>query len=149
MVLATAVELDWDMLQLDVQTTVLNAKRKLYTKRSEAYEKKDQNTGVPLVARPHKSLYGLPQRPKNWHGTIDTHVMKIGFNPLESAPCVYVYYTDNHCITNSTANTSRKPEAILTLYVDDLILAGGDKVVLKMLKENMMNRFATTDMGYI
>ena len=75
--------------------------------------------------------------------------MKIGFKPFKYDPCVYVYYTDDDSINNSTANTSRKPEAILTLYVDDLILAGGDKVVLKMLKENMMNRFATTDMGYI
>ena len=105
MVLATAVEFDWDMLQLDVQTTVLNAKRKLYTKRSEAYEKKDQNTGVPLVARPHKSLYGLPQRPKNWHGTIDTHVMKIA--SIRSSPPPASTCTTRTTTASPTAQRTR------------------------------------------
>ena len=62
---------------------------------------------------------------------------------------VYVYYTDGDSINNNTANTSKKPDAILTLYVDDLMLAGGDKAVPKMLQEKLMSRFATTDMGDI
>ena len=114
-----------------------------------SYEKKYEETGVSLVLRLHKSLYGFRQSPKNWHSTSDTWVMKVGFKPLKCDPCVCVYYTDDDCINSSTANTSRKPEAILTLYVDDLILTGGDKAVLKMLKEKLMSRFATTDMGDI
>ena len=113
------------------------------------YEKKGEKTGVPPVMRLRKSLCGLRQSPKNWHSTIDTYVMKIGFKPLKSDPCVYVYYTDDDSINNSPANTSRKPEAILTLHVDDLMLTGGEKAVLKMLKEKLMSRFAITDMGDI
>ena len=77
------------------------------------YEKKGEKTGVPPVMRLRKSLCGLRQSPKNWHSTIDTYVMKIGFKPLKSDPCVYVYYTDDDSINNSPANTSRKPEACL------------------------------------
>ena len=150
MVLGTAVEFDWDILQLDVQTAFLNAnvEEEVYVKMAPGYEK-DEMTGVPLVMRLHKSLYGLRQSPMNWHSTIDTYVTKIGFKPLKSDPYVYVYYMDDDYINNSTANTSRKPEAILTLYVDDLMLTGGDKAVLKMLKETLMNRVATADMGDI
>ena len=93
------------------------------------YEKKGEKTGVPPVMRLRKSLCGLRQSPKNWHSTIDTYVMKIGFKPLKSDPCVYVYYTGDDSINNSTANTTRKLETILTLYVD-MMLAGGDKAVL-------------------
>ena len=39
---------------------------------------------------------------------------------------VYVYFTNNASIKNNTANTSKKPDAILIRYVDDLMLAGGD-----------------------
>ena len=53
-------------------------------------------------------------------------------------------------INNNTANTSKKPDAILTLYVDDLMLAGVDKAVLNMLKEKLMSHIVvTTDMGDI
>ena len=75
--------------------------------------------------------------------------MKIDFKPLKSDPCVCVYYTDDDSINNSTANTSRKPDGIITLYVDDLVLAGGDKAVLKMLKEKLMSRFVKTNTGDI
>ena len=53
-----------------------------------------------------KSLYGLRQSPKNWRSTIDIYVMKIGFKPLKSDPCVYVYYPDDDSI-NITAQRTR------------------------------------------
>ena len=96
--------------------------------------------------RLRKRLCGLRQSPKNWHSTVDTYVIKNGFKTLKSDLPVYVYYTDDDPTKNSTSNTSRKPDPILTLYVDNLMFAGGDKTVLKMLKVTPMSRFATTDM---
>ena len=148
--LATAVEFDWDILQLDVPVAFLNANvdEEVYFNMAPGYKKKGKKAGVPVVRRLRKSLYGLRQSPKNWHSTIDTFV-KIGFKSLTSEPSVYVYYTDDDSINNSTANTSRKPDGIITLYVDDLVLAGGDKAVLKMLKEKLMSRFVKTNTGDI
>ena len=53
MVLVTAVEFDWDFLQLNVQTAFLNAdvEEEVYVKMAPGYEKKDKKTGVPLVMR--------------------------------------------------------------------------------------------------
>ena len=53
---------------------------------------------------------------------------------------VYVFCTYDDSI-NNTANTSKKPDAILTFFVDELVLAGGDKAVPKILKEKPMIRF--------
>ena len=38
-----------------------------------------------------KSLYGLAQSPGNWFHTIDPVLADIGFVPLKSDTCVYVY----------------------------------------------------------
>lgn len=69
---------------------------------------------------------------------------------FNSDPCVYIYNTKTYDINN------QKPYAIPTLYVDDLMLDESDtailkilKAVLKILKEEPMGRFATTDMGGI
>lgn len=68
---------------------------------------------------------------------------------FRSDPCVYVYYTDGNSIITSAANTGKKPEDILALYVGDLMLAGIHKTVLRTRKEKeqLMSCFATADMG--
>lgn len=86
-------------------------------------------------------MYRFRQSPKNRHSTIDSYVTKVGFKPLKYDLCVHVYFTDDNSINNDTENTNKKPEAILTLYVDDLILAGSDKAVLKMPNETLMSCF--------
>ena len=40
-----------------------------------------------------------------------------------------------------------KISAILTLYVDDLLIAGKDKKILDMLKQKVMTKFKMTDLG--
>lgn len=63
--------------------------------------------------------------------------------PLKSDPCVYVHCTGDGCI-NNPANANKKPEAIFTIYFDDLVLAEGNKAVLKLLKEKLMRPFTYT-----
>ena len=59
-----------------------------------------------------RSLYGLAQSPGNWFHTIDPVLVSIGFVPLKSDTCIYIYDHDGIII--------------LTLYVDDLLVIGGD-----------------------
>ena len=61
------------------------------------------------------------------------HLSKIGFRSLKSDPCVYVYKVENG-------------SAILTLYVDDVLLLGTNKQLLEKLKKKLMDRFEMTDM---
>ena len=55
------------------------------------YEVKDDATGPPLVIDILKSLYGLKQNLKNFHVTIDTFLVGIGFKVLKRNPCVYIF----------------------------------------------------------
>ena len=112
MVLVIAAEFDFECWQLDYNTAFLNAKveEEVYGKMVPEYEE-FSNDGVPTVMRLLKSLYGLRQSPRCWYGTVDKHVVEIGFKSLKSDPCVYTY--SEGCAIY-----------VLTLYVDDILLLG-------------------------
>ena len=84
MMLAIAVELDYEVHMLDVQTAFLNAdvEEDVFVKMAPGYEINDE-AGVPLVMKLKKSLYGLRQSPKNWFSTLDVELAVIGFRPLK------------------------------------------------------------------
>ena len=135
MMLAIAAELDYEVLMLDVQTAFLNAdvEEEVYVKMAPGYEIYDMS-GVPFVMKLEKSLYGLRQSLKNWFGTMDDHLSNIGFRSLKSDLCVYVF-------------EDKTSTAILTLYVDDILLLGNNKQLLGKLKKQLMDRFEMTDLG--
>ena len=135
MVLAIAAELDYEIYMPDVQTAVLNAdvEEEVFVNMAPGYERNNES-GVPFVMKPKESLYGLRQSPKNWFSTINHHLGKIEFRSLKSDPCVYVYEDENG-------------SAILTLYVDDVLLLGANKQLLENLKKQLIDRFEMTSMG--
>ena len=87
-----------------------------------------------MVMRLLKSLYGLRQSPRCWYGTVDEHVVEIGFKSLESDPCVYIY-SEGGAIY------------VLTLYVGDVLLLGKDRKVLERIRRKLMGRFSMADTG--
>ena len=102
----------------------------VHVEAAPGYEKMDKD-GVPLVMKLHKSLYGLAQSPGNWFKTIDPELVALGFVPLKSDTCVYIYRKNGVVI-------------ILTLYVDDLLLVGVDIQVIESIKQKLMKRFKMT-----
>ena len=135
MMLAIAAELDYEVLMLDVQTAFLKAdvEEKVYVKMAPGCETYDKS-GVPFVMKLKKSLYGLRQSPMNWFGTMDGHLSNIGLRSLKSDLCV--------CVFEEKTGT-----AILTLYVDDILLLGNNKQLLGKLKKQLMDHFEMTDLG--
>ena len=133
-VLAIAAEFDFECWQLDYNTTFLNAKveEEVYVKMAPGYEE-FSNDGVPMVLSLIKSLFGLRQSPRCWYGTVDKHVVEIGFKSLKSDPCVYIYSKGGAIY-------------VLTLYVDDVLLLGKDRKMLERIKRKLMGRFLMTDM---
>ena len=123
MILTVAAELDYDVFILDVQTASLNAdvEEDVFAKMAPGYEIADKS-GVPLVMKLKKSLYGLRQSPNNWLGTLDHHLAKMGFRPLKSDPCIYVFEGDIGLV-------------ILTLYENDVLLLVANKQLLNKLKK--------------
>ena len=127
--LAIAAELDYEVFMRYVQTAFLNAdvEENVFAKMALGYEIADKS-GAPLVMKLKKSLYGLRQSPRNWFGMMDHHLAKIGSRPLQSDPCIYVFEDDTGF-------------AILTLYVNDVLLLGANKQLLNKLKKQRMDRF--------
>ena len=74
-----------------------------------------------MVLQLEKSLYGLAQSPGNLFNTTDPVLIEIGFVALKSDPYVYLYDHNGAKI-------------YLTLYVDDLLLAGNDSNAISMVK---------------
>ena len=121
---------------LDVQTAFLNAdvEEEGFVKMVPTHERSNES-GVTLVMKLKKSFYGLRQSPKkNCSSTMDHHLGIIGFHSLKSDPCVHVYENENG-------------SAILTLYVDDVLLLSANKQLLDKVKKKLMGRFEMRGMG--
>ena len=134
MMLAIAAELDYEGHMLDVQRVFLNAdvEEDVFVKMAPGYETNDE-AGVPLAMKLKKGLYDLRQSPKSWFGTMDVELAVVGFRPLKSDPCVYVYEDETGFV-------------VLTLYVADILFLSASKSLLNKLKKKIMNRFEMSDM---
>ena len=121
MVLAIAAEMDWEVRQLDVKTAFLYAdiEEEVSVAEPPGFETNDNENGL-LVMKLEKSFHRLALSPGNWFHTIDPVLISIGFVPLKSDTCIYIYNHDGVII-------------ILTLYVGDLLVIGGD---IQLMREN-------------
>ena len=135
MVLATAAERNWEVVQLDVKTAFLNEdiEENVFVEMAPGYETTNRKR-VQLAMKLGKSLYGLAQSLQNWWKTIDPSLVQIGFIPLKADTCVYIYNHHNTVV-------------ILTLYVDDLLIIGGNIQVIEAIKEKLMGKFKVMNMG--
>ena len=77
---------------MDVSTAFLYAgiQEKVFVKQAPGFEVKDKDGGE-VVMQLEKSFCGLAQSPGNWFHTIDPVLVDVGFVPLKSDTCVYVY----------------------------------------------------------
>ena len=132
--LVIAVELDYEVHMLDVQTAFFDADvEEDVLVKVPGYETNNE-AGVSLVMKLKKSLYGLRQSPKHWFSTMDVELAIVGFRPLKSGSCVYVYEDETGFV-------------VLTLYVNDILFLSASKPLLNKLKKKLMNRFEMSDMG--
>ena len=118
-----------------VQTAFLCAdiKEEVFAEEPPAFKTQCKD-GRQLVMALGKSLYGLAQSPGNFFFAIDPVLIAIGFEPLKSDTCVYIYQHNRVII-------------ILTLYVDDLLVVGASIEVIGMVKRKLMDKFKMKDMG--
>ena len=137
MVLAIAAELDLEVVQLDTKIAFRYAdiEKEVSVAQPPGYETEEKDGG-PLVMRLEKSLYGLTQSPGNRFNTIDPVRKVIGFIPPTFDTCIYIY--QDKAVT-----------VIRTLYVDDVLVTGGNIEVIVKMKAQLMDRFKMTGMGNV
>ena len=132
MILAIAALQNLEVHQMDVKTAFLNGvlDEEIYMEKPEGFSAPGQEK---KVCRLVKSLYGLKQTPKQWHGKFDRAMVANGFRINECDKCVYVKNTENGYI-------------ILCLYVDDMLIVGSDDDIIKSTKRMLNSSFDMKDM---
>ena len=133
-VLAISAKLRFDIQQMDVETAFLNAKleEEVYISIPEGVTVATHCNCIKL----NKALYGLKQSPREWYDNINGFLQSLGFKRLQSEHCLYIY--------------SRNEEiCLISLYVDDLIIAGTDKGVTCRIKECLNRRYSMKDLGNV
>ena len=76
--ISIAVEMGWNIHQMDVKTTFLNGiiQEEIYIEQPQGFEIHDKETHV---CRLKKALYGLKQAPRAWYSRIDSFLLSMGF----------------------------------------------------------------------
>ena len=87
-----------------------------------------------LVCKLKNSLYGLKQSPRIWYQKFDTFIWGIDFTRSKANHCVYFKLIGDHVI-------------YLVLYVDDMLLVGNDKEIIRDLKTQLSSKFDMKDLG--
>ncbi|CAI7887639.1 unnamed protein product [Closterium sp. NIES-54] len=82
-----------------------------------------------------RPFYGLKQMPRKWHDTLRTTLAALGFAHSTSDPLLFL-----------RSDTSLPPFYVL-VYVDDLVFATTYTEDLALLKAELQERHACTDMG--
>ncbi|CAI7801229.1 unnamed protein product, partial [Closterium sp. NIES-54] len=80
-------------------------------------------------------VYGLRQAPREWHDTLRTTLVALGFAPSTADPSLFL-----------RTDTSLPPFYIL-VYVDDLVFATADTEDLALVKSELQKRHTCTDLG--
>ncbi|CAI7871742.1 unnamed protein product [Closterium sp. NIES-53] len=81
-----------------------------------------------------RPVYGLRQAPREWHDTLRTSLVALGFAPTAD-PSLFL-----------RTDTSLPPFYIL-VYVDDLVFATADTAGLAHVKSELQKRHTCTDLG--
>ena len=131
MILVIAVIKSDSILQMDVKRAYLNGtlKEKVYMMQPEGH---DDGTGCVCLLV--KMLYGLKQSGREWNIELDSKLKKYRFTRLKSNPCVYT-------------RCNAKNIAILTVWVDDLMLFTSSDEILKSVKIQLSTEWEITDLG--
>ena len=81
-----------------------------------------------------KAIYGLKQSPRAWFDEFSIVIFSIGFAHCHSDHSMFVRRTKSGSV-------------ILAVYVNDILLIGGDSMALAEIKEYLKRYFMTKDMG--
>uniref|UniRef100_A0A2N9IEQ3 Reverse transcriptase Ty1/copia-type domain-containing protein n=1 Tax=Fagus sylvatica TaxID=28930 RepID=A0A2N9IEQ3_FAGSY len=123
---AMVASLDLELHQMDVKTAFLNGDldEEIFMDQPIGFVVKGQER---KVCRLNRSLYVLKQSFRQWYKQFHQKVISNGFLMIEEDHCVYV-------------------NIILSLYVDDIQLAGNNKEFIKTIKEWLSSTFKMKDM---
>jgi len=132
-ILAIVAHMDLELHQMDVKTAFLNGdlSEEIYMTQPAGYVVKGQEQKVCHLM---KSIYGLKQASRQWYLKFHQSILNYGFKMMDEDHCVYVLHSKDKFV-------------IMSLYVDDILLASNNKGFLKVIKGWLSSTFEMKDMG--
>ncbi|KAL0282692.1 UNVERIFIED_CONTAM: Retrovirus-related Pol polyprotein from transposon TNT 1-94 [Sesamum radiatum] len=133
LILAIVAHLDLELFQIDVKTAFLNGEldEEIYMDQPEGFQEIGQKR---KVCRLKCSIYGLKQSSRQYYYRFHRAITSMGFTMVEEDHCVYVKRSEKNFI-------------ILSLYVDDILLAGNNMELIVATQKWLSSTFEMKDMG--
>jgi len=133
LILAIVASLDLELHQMDVKTAFLNGnlEEEIYMEQLVGFVAEGQEHKVCKLLR---SIYGLKQSSRQWYIRFHQAIISFDFKMIDEDHCVYV-------------KRSKDKFVILSLYVDDILLASNNKEYVQIIKEWLSSNFDMKDMG--
>jgi hypothetical protein len=131
--LSVVASFNLEVEQMDVNTTLLHGdlEEEIYMKQPKGFAMKGKKE---LDCKLKKSLYGLKQSPRMWYQKFDTYILRLGFTRSKANHYVYFKLVGDHF-------------AYVILYVDDMLLIGNNKEIIKEVKPHLSSKFDMTNLG--
>ncbi|XP_020682429.1 uncharacterized protein LOC110099574 [Dendrobium catenatum] len=88
------------------------------------------------VCRLNKAIYGLKQAPRQWYNTFTSVLVSLGFRHSQSDPSLLLY-------------TKNQVKIFLLIYVDDILVAGNDSILISSILAKLNSEFAMKHLGEV
>ena len=132
-VLSLAVNLEWDLWQMDVKNAFLQGELE-----DEVYMRPPPGMEDMVkpgnVLRLKKAIYGLKQSPRAWYHKLSTTLNGRGFVKSEADHTLFTL-------------TSKQGIVVILIYVDDIIITGSNKEGIISTKAFLKSSFDIKDLG--
>jgi transposase InsO family protein len=135
LLLAHAASQGWAVHHMDVKSAFLNGvlQEQVYVEQPPGFVLRGhENKVLHLV----KALYGLRQAPRAWYAKLDSSMIELGFQRSSYEHAVYLRGTGDHRL-------------VVGVYVDDLVITGGNNEDIIKFKEEMKSKFQMSDLGLL
>lgn len=132
-ILSIVAHLDLELYQMDVKTAFLNGDfdKEIYMQQPMGYVEKSHED---KVCKLKKSIYGLKQSSRQWYKKFHATILSNGFYMCYKDHCVYI-------------NRFHHKFVLMSLYVDDILLAYNDVDFFIEIKAWLSNVFEMKDLG--
>ena len=134
LILAIVANLNLELYQMDVKIAFLNGElhEEIYMDQPVGFVAKVQERRK--VCKLKQSIYGLKQSSRQWYLRFHRAILSNGFTMIKEDHCVYT-------------KRSKGSFIILSLYVDNILLADNDAEMIVATKEWLSSNFEMKDMG--
>ena len=132
--LLKAAQHDLILHQMDVKTAYLNAPIdcEIYVDQAEGFEAPSSSNGR-LMYKLNKSLHGLKQSGRNWNNVLHCFLLDNQFVQSPVDNCMYT-------------KQLRSKMVVILVWVEDIIIAVSDMVLMSEVKQMLQERFCMKDL---